>query len=160
MWRPVLWLNYNLIFTVYIHLLLHHFFFVILLYLMHESLQIFTKVTFVFVHRDDNIDTACVYGRSTRSRAAHDSDKCVQKNTTRSKSYLFFSLTEGSGLPCYWSSVVIVCRRPQKAQHDSPAVFHSGFLEPARLPTALCAPFPGDDWFLSGSSQSTMWDGL
>lgn len=27
MWRPVLWLNYNLIFTVYIHLLLHHFFF-------------------------------------------------------------------------------------------------------------------------------------
>lgn len=27
MWRPVLWLNYNFIFTVYIHLLLHHFFF-------------------------------------------------------------------------------------------------------------------------------------
>lgn len=143
---------------------------------MHEFLLIFTKITFTYVHRDNNIVTACAQLEDTSTKSCttwHSrSVKCVQNTHMRRKPHServsFSSLTEGSGLPCHWSSVDIERRRPQKAQRDSPAVFLRFPWKGACFLLSLPACQAAHDslctfhwkWLVSHWSSLTMWDGF
>lgn len=101
----------------------------------------------MFAYRGNHIVTACVRLEDTSTRSCTAwcswSLRCIESTHVRRKLHSarapFSSLTEGSGLPCHWSSIDIERSRPQKAQHDSPAVFSQLFpWEGARL--LLCLP--------------------
>lgn len=79
-----------------------------------------------------------------------------QKKTTHSKSYLFFS-DRGIGAAMPLVKHGVMRRRPQKSSAWFTCRFAAVSMRrslfpalPARLPAALCSPFTGNDWFLSG----------